>query len=246
MDIAVVTAVGPADVGLLSAVHSDLHGQVGVEWQWVVCLDGDASVEAPEELARDPRVTVVRTGVRSGPAAARNCAATAVSAPLLRNLDSDDLLGGPDTLQQTVQVFRDVPWAQFMAGPMIDVDESGHEATFGDPLPAGRIDPGVLFRHWEGNDRFGAVHPTSLCLRTDTFFRYGGYPALPGSEDTALLFHINRTEPGWFADFYVTRHWKHSASITASGWFNDPDNRAMRDEFVIRTATADIEGDETR
>jgi glycosyltransferase involved in cell wall biosynthesis len=223
--IGVITAVAAADSRFLPTLVDSLRAQTLTDWQLVIAEDG------PTESARswadvDPRISWLNSDLRTGPAEARNRAVARLDADLLRNLDADDWLADAGVLERTVEVFTHESVA-YAVGPVVDVLDDAR-VPFADLLPAGPIEPGVLYRGWLARGHRGLAHPTSLAMRTDVFRRYNGYPPLPSSEDTALLLQVSQHEPGWYLDRPVTFYRRRPDSITASAWHNDAAATAAR------------------
>lgn len=236
--IGVITAVVAADSHYLPSLVDSLLAQTLADWQLILAEDG------PTESARswadvDPRIVWLNSASRNGPAAARNLAAARLESDVWRNLDADDWLADGGVLERTVEVFASEPVA-YAVGPVVDVADDV-SIPFTDAIEPGPIAPGVLYRGWLDRGHRGLVHPTSLAMRTDVFHRYGGYPALPSSEDTAFLLQVSQREPGWYLDRPVTYYRKRLDSITASAAHTDTAATAARIAF-IRTACEAVTG----
>src|SRR4051794_4357529 len=92
--VSIVTPVHRPVPGYLAELHASLDGQVGVEWEWVIQIDGDASLMAkiPVAIRADSRVSVEANGRWLGQAATRNLALVRTSHRLLQTVDADDVL----------------------------------------------------------------------------------------------------------------------------------------------------------
>lgn len=227
--IGVITAVTAADSRYLVTLVDSLLAQTLTDWQLILAEDG------PTESARrwadvDPRIVWLNSATRAGPATARNLAATRLDAGLWRNLDADDWLADDGVLERTVEVFTDESIA-YAVGPVVDAADDVR-VPFADLLEPGPIQPGVLYRGWLDRGHRGLAHPTSLAMRTDVFRRFGGYPELPSSEDTALLLLVSQHETGWYLDRPVTFYRKRPDSMTASPRHTDPAETAARIAFI--------------
>src|ERR1043166_94815 len=78
----------------LTELHASLHAQREVEWEWVVQIDGDASLlgHVPEAIREDPRVALEANGRWLGQSVTRNLALVRTRHRLLQTVDADDLL----------------------------------------------------------------------------------------------------------------------------------------------------------
>lgn len=228
--IGVITAIGPGDSDYLPGLVDSLRGQAMADWQLILAEDGPTR-SAAQWAETDPRIDWINSATRNGPAATRNLASTRLRSAVWRNLDADDWLADDGVLERTLDVFARVD-ITYCVGPVVDVAEDGRRTTFHSSIPHGLVAPGLLYGAWLAGGQLGAVHPTSLALRTDVFRRYGGYPALPSSEDTALLLRVSQHERGWFLDRPVTLHRVRAGSVTASDGHTDAAGTARRHAFV--------------
>lgn len=238
-EISVLTALGPRDDGYVHQAYASIRLQAAVDWQWIVVVDGQFPTPELDAIESDDRLSITRLSRNQGPAAARNIGATLVNSPIIRNLDIDDEIATPSVLKRTVQIFKNHPKVMFSGGAMIDRIPDGSLRNFHERIPGGYIPPGYLYDFWIRSNRFGAVHPTSLSVRTKSFFEAGGYPALAASEDTALLFSLNRSRFGWFDNETVTIHSKRPDSITASDWYSSDPTKLARDLFVMKVGNSE-------
>ncbi|GCD96947.1 glycosyl transferase [Embleya hyalina] len=157
--------------------------------EWIVSYDG-ATIprELLEIVARveEPSLTGIRvmaTGRPSCAAVARTVALGQVTTPWLATLDADDvwLPGGLDALFTAVSN-DDAVW-----GAGLTVDLVGDRmVAFPDYLKPGRQARGAIY------DRYRELGFPPFCgaavvAETDAVHHVGGWPALPVSEDTALM-----------------------------------------------------------
>ena len=230
-DISVITACAPADASFLQDGFESLKVQVGVDWEWVIVEDGP-TIAAASVQDWDSRIRWSNTPHVAGPANARNLAITMATAPIIRNLDADDYVGGNSVLASTVLVFHEHSDVEYVVGPVVDLDESGQLTHHDEVLPSGRIEPGVLFRGWRDNGHVGVVHPTSLAARRGSVLARGGYPGLASSEDTALLLPLSQRATGYFMPTPVAVQRKRHGSITSTDWHNDLEAAQLRHAFI--------------
>jgi len=227
--ISVITAALAADIQFADRLRDSVLQQTGADWEWVVQEDGPTT--AWEALASDPRVKVGNHPTAIGPAAARNLAIARTSGDIVRNVDADDELTG-GVLAYTASVFRDHPEVDYLVGPIVDVLDDGAERQFAEVLDPGAISPGTLYQQWLQRAYFGAVHPTAMAARKSVIVKYGGYSALPVSEDTALLLALSQQTTGWFADRPLARHRKRAGSITSRSESMDGRAKELRHRFI--------------
>lgn len=235
--ISILMACAPSDAALAERAVASVLSQDLTDWELLICEDGPTTKTAG--IANlDERIVWSNTHIAAGPAVTRNLASTLASSPILRNLDADDQVADPGVLRATVDVFDSRPDVAYVVGPMIDLLEDGTQRSFPDVLEPGDIQPGVLYDGWERQHHFGLVHPTSMAIRTSIFHRYGGYPGLPSSEDTALLLPVSMLHTGYFMSRPVTLHAKRSGSITSLSWHLEEEAAVSRIEFIRRVCDA--------
>jgi cellulose synthase/poly-beta-1,6-N-acetylglucosamine synthase-like glycosyltransferase len=123
-----------ADDTLRASVESAL-GQTEPRLELIVVDDGSRT-PVSEVLAevRDPRLTVIRHRRNRGPSAARNTALAASRAPLVSQLDADDLWE-PDYLESVLLRFEDPGVGLVYANATILGHPTGHDSYIFDPSP---------------------------------------------------------------------------------------------------------------
>lgn len=197
--------------------------------EWLIQVD---SVEVPERLRTlehdTPWVKIEANGVQQGAAGTRNLALGRANGSWFRNLDDDDLLppGVLDELVRTVGICETRDLA-FFTGRLLDLLD-GELVEFPEVMPRGAVEPGVLFEAWRERGWLGVVHPTSLCARVDAALAVGGYAAVLGSEDTALLMALNAVFRGYHTDSVVLHYRKHPDQLTATSWATSPEYARKR------------------
>ena len=165
-------------------------------------------------------------GVQQGAAGTRNFALARARGEMFRNLDDDDRLSR-GALRAAAAVLAEHDHVAYVVGPALDL--VGQElVAFPEVLPPGLIEPMVLVDLWRARDHLGAVHPTTLCARRDVVLALGGYPAIAGSEDTALLMALSATVYGWQLDVPVLEYRRHDGQTLATSWAADPHTRSQR------------------
>jgi hypothetical protein len=164
----------------------------GWEWQWVVQEDGDTGVPLAA-LPRDRRISV-GTGPRVHHSIARTIALSRVEGVLVRVLDADDLL--PDgALKRDILALTSNPDAAWCVSPALDLMPDG-ELRPGPRDP----DPGPLPRGLLVDGERRGLLPvlgTTVCTYTALVHALGGWQALPGAEDVALMLAVEAVSDGW-------------------------------------------------
>ena len=213
--VSVITPVGPGSTRYLSEAYASLCDQVGVAWEWIVQFDGDASVPSPL-LPDDSRVRAQCTGLQVGAAATRNLALERCAGGLVFNLDADDVLAAPDVLARldsTLGASR----AAFAFGRVAGIDDPEEVDWPSSVLPLSDgevVEPGALEPLW----REIGVPPiagSSVLWDKRYLLAYGGWAALYGSEDTAVILAVAQRHPVVFADLVVLLYRRHDAQTTA-------------------------------
>ncbi|MGW4633304.1 glycosyltransferase family A protein [Nocardia sp. NPDC004415] len=215
VEIAVLTAVHAGYARYLPAAWRSLCAQTHTDWSWFVQVDGPRTPEIPAALigcgaTDDPRLRLAFNGTREGPGITRNVALGRITAPLIQNLDADDELE-PTALADLSAALATEPTAGFAVGPARDLLGSGELRPFPhDPAP-GILERGALLDAWITTpDTYRLpVHPAGILWRRDLLLTAGGWAALRGMEDTALLMSASALAPGIVIDTPTLRYRKH-------------------------------------
>jgi glycosyltransferase involved in cell wall biosynthesis len=165
----------------------------GWELEWCVQEDG-AAPGLRESLPIDPRIRYEASGEHHGIAATRNLALSRARGEIVRVLDQDDLLL-PFALREQLGAFQRNPEAAWVAGPAADLLPDGSTRTVAVDLPSGVIAPGTLVRSWSETGVF-PIHAAGVGLRTVVARAFGGWAALPRSEDISLLAAVSSVFAG--------------------------------------------------
>jgi glycosyltransferase involved in cell wall biosynthesis len=204
-----------ADATIAAAVASALAQSIG-DLEVIVADDASArpAAAALTEFGDDARLRIVRRPRNGGVSAARNSALAAARAPLVAQLDADDLWH-PDHLEHLVPCFADP--AVGLAYANVDIvgfagsDRWIAERAPGDGLPSWISDRSEhpvndLRRLYRGNP----IPAPAVVMRTSALRAIGGYPEWLGvGEEYYVYIRLSRAD--WrFA--YVDRrsatyHW---------------------------------------
>ncbi|WP_278263616.1 glycosyltransferase [Nocardia sp. AG03] len=215
VEIAVLTAVHAGYARYLPAAWQSLCAQTHTDWSWFVQADGLRTPEIPAALINcgatdDPRLHLAFNGTREGPAITRNVALGRIAAPLIQNLDADDELE-PNALTDLSAALEANPMAGFAVGRARDLLSSGELRFCPDDLPPGLIGRGELLEAWITlTDTYRLpVHPAGVMWRRDLLLAAGGWAAMRGMEDTALLMSASALAPAIVLDVPTLRYRKH-------------------------------------
>ncbi|MEU8927014.1 glycosyltransferase [Kitasatospora sp. NPDC048545] len=227
--ISVVTPVYEGGHHFLGEAYDSLRTQSlpdGWEWQWVVQEDGETGVPGAA-LPKDPRISY-GTGRRGGAAMARTMALARVTGTLVRPLDADDLLS-PDALRHGIDTLSAHPEIGWTVASAVDLLPDGTlRGSTIDP-PAGPLEPGIIAAGYRAGQF--PVMGTTVTTYTDLLHAVGGWPAVPASEDAALLVLLEAVSPGWFLSEPGEIYRKHPGQVTA---------QAAHWENAERTALASV------
>ncbi len=209
VEASVVIPVRNRERTITDAVRSALAQETEFAYN-VLVVDNhstDATTVLVTELARrDPRVELLVPARRD--LGIGGCWNEAVYSPhcgrYAVQLDSDDLYGGPDTLQRLVGELRSGR-AAAVIGSYTVVDEDLRE------IPPGLID----HREWtEENGRNNALRINGFgaprAFRTDILRRIGGFPNVSYGEDYAVCLRISRNYRigRIYESLYLCRRWR--------------------------------------
>ena len=236
----IVTAVHAEGGQYLPELYESIRAQSlpAASWEWLLQIDGDSCDWLPSGMAAgDPHVHIKCNAVHQGPAATRNLALSRARGRYVRNVDADDVITG-GALQAAIEIAESRPEIGYVTGPVVDLFADGHTESFADDLPSGLIEPGRLYDAWTRRGYRGIVHPTCICIRTELLLAMGGWTALAGSEDTALLMAVSTVSQGWQLDLPVLKYRRHANQTTAEEWFRNEQLRDQRHGFIERRVAA--------
>jgi glycosyltransferase involved in cell wall biosynthesis len=182
----------------LTAAYESILSQetpTGWTWEWVIQEDGTTG-EAAGMLPSDSRVKF-GVGRRGGVALTRNLAVARSTGSLLKNLDSDDVLGD-GVLARDIAVLSSDPTIGWTTSRVLDLLPDGSTVGFPDDPPEGRLEPGTVADFWRNHGYRLPVHPTTICIRRGLAVALGGWMGVPGSDDTGLLIAVSTIAAGYF------------------------------------------------
>ncbi|MFD5565883.1 glycosyltransferase family 2 protein [Kitasatospora griseola] len=212
--ISVVTPVYEGGHQFLGEAYQSLLAQElpdGWNWEWIVQEDGQTGVPGRMLPADDSRVSY-NTGRRGGAAMARTMALARVTGPMVRALDADDLL--PEgALRRGIEALLAHPTVGWAVSPAVDLLPDGTLRSSSLDPEAGPLAPGLIADSYRA-DRY-AVMGTTLTVYTELLHAVGGWPAVPASEDAALLLLLEAVAPGWMIAEPGEIYRKHNGQVTA-------------------------------
>ena len=199
--VSVLTPVHRPNGHYLSELHRSLDAQEGVDWEWLVQVDGGRSLlrRIPSAIRADPRVRTEVNGRWLGQAVTRNLALARVSRPLLQTVDADDLLL-PGALAATAAPFEREPLLGFAFGRTWELAADGRRLEAKNPYRPGPLAPGVLERDWERRGGSCSIVVGSAMWRTACVCAHGGWPAAVAGTDVLLLLAVSSVHPGRCVD----------------------------------------------
>ena len=197
-DVSILTAVYRPEPEHIRAAWESVRGQEGVEWEWVVQVDGsDEELAAwlPADVVSDPRVHAAANGRRFEVAVTRNLGLVRCGAGFIQHLDQDDVLM-PGALAAGLQALRADERLAFCFGEVSYL------------LPGGRIEPrpeykrlapglleaGEMTARWRAGEPYGFV-TNSLMWRKQYLYAYGGWAALSIWADNGIIFPVADRHP---------------------------------------------------
>lgn len=239
-----------ADATIGAAVRSALAQTIG-DIEVIVSDDGSTSpvADALRDVSGDERLRIVRRPRNGGVSAARNSALAVARAPLVAQLDADDLWH-PDHLEHLVPCFADA--AVGLAYANVDIvgfdraDRWIAERVPGDGLPSWISDRSThpvndLSRLYRGNP----IPAPAVVMRTSALRAVGGYPEWLGvGEEYYVYIRLRRAnwrfayvdrrsatynwpEPGRGATFNARRNAREEAKLFAVLAVSSRPNRAI-------------------
>ncbi|MFF8911559.1 glycosyltransferase family 2 protein [Streptomyces olivaceoviridis] len=229
--ISIITPVHRGGETYLTEAYNSLRDQTlpaGWEWEWVVQEDGQTGLLG-SVLPHDDRISV-GSGRKGGPAMARSMAMARVRGDLVRALDADDLLP-PGALERAITTLThhtDIAWC---VSACLDLLPDGTLRPGPHDPPAGRLADDVMLAGYQAQ-RFPVVG-TTMTAYTDLVQALGGWPAVPASEDVALLLLCEAVSQGWMIDEPGAIYRKHPAQSTAQPAHWDPVERAALDDVLL-------------
>jgi glycosyltransferase involved in cell wall biosynthesis len=241
--VSIVTPVHRPVPRHLSELYRSLDAQTEVEWEWLIQLDGDASLveQIPPALRDDARVSVEANGRWLGQAVTRNLALVRTNHRLLQTVDADDLLE-PGALAAGAGAMADNPDVAIVFGRTRNLLPSGELVEGKNLYRPGRIAPGALAGDWERRDGSCSIVVPSVMWRTAAVEAEGGWTASAAGEDVLLLLAVTTRHPALCLETYTYRYRQH-ADQTHRGALREqmrPRYRALARRMLAARAGAPV------
>ncbi|MCW3004510.1 MAG: GltA [Conexibacter sp.] len=194
--VSVLTPVKRPVAGYLTELHASLAAQEGVEWEWLIQLDGGRSGLrcVPEAIRADGRVALEANGRWFGQSTTRNLALIRARHPFLQTVDADDVLL-PGALAAGAAALAHEPDLGLVFGRTLDLTVDGRRVPGKNLYPPGRLAPGVLARDWERRDGSCSIIVASVMWRRLCIDAEGGWPASVAAPDVILLLAVDSRYP---------------------------------------------------
>lgn len=215
VSIVTPTRLRPERLGFLRQLHADLAAS-GVDYEWIVVVDGDHRRPAPAAVEADPRTRVVRIGRPVGAAAARNLALGLARARYVTSADDDDRLPH-DSLSTRLRAIS-AGGSGWVAGRLADLC-GGRSTPIESPLAPGLVAPGGVWRAWGCPCQRFPVGPTTLLVEADLLRSVGGWQGLPQAEDLGMTLSVTGRSPGIMLDQVVYLYRTHDEQMTRDAQF---------------------------
>lgn len=225
--VSVLTPVHRPVPRFLDELHRALDGQDGVEWEWVVQVDGGESAlrRIPAGMRRDGRVAVEANGRWFGQAVTRNLALVRAAHPLLQTVDADDLLL-PGALAAGAVALEQEPDLALVFGRTWEIGRHERRTPGKNLYPPGRLEAGVLPQDWESRGGSCSIVVASAMWRTSALDAQSGWPASIAGSDVILLLAVSQAHPARVLDSDTYLYRSHPDQIHRS-----PLRFAMRSHY---------------
>ncbi len=239
--VSVITPVLPANASYLLEAFASLLPERQPAWRWEIQVDGEATSAVPQSVRQHAQVRVEANGKWLGPAITRNRALARVETEYVVTLDADDLVepGGLAALVGALETNRE---AEFSWGEVFDFFPDGHseQSEWKSPYPLGLTERGTIENYWLSTGSDGMFY-TAMCWRTQTLFELGGWSALAGMEDTALVLAASHHFRGYHIPETVRRYRVHPHQATLSPTYAS--DRSLTRSWIWRACNARRERD---
>lgn len=219
-----LTPVYRPDRAFFLAAYESICRQGDLDWEWVLQFDGseeDMESWLPDEIRDDPRCRPAASG-KFGVAITRNLGILRCNAEFVQCCDYDDILL-PGAIAAGLETLRADSELAFCFGDAVDMlpDGTFKRRPAYKTLPVGRVEAGTI------SDWYLAGKPHRLIFgsvmwRPEFVFAYGGWTALPVSEDFGLSFAVVSRHPIAFIGSDTMHHRVHPGQFTER-----PDQRRL-------------------
>lgn len=232
--VSIITAVDPSRVDyfqqtIASVMEARKHSP---DFEWIVQVDGESAECAHDALAASAKIQANR--IHCGPGATRNFALERVTAMYVRNLDADDILM-PQALVDIEAFLYQYHFPVWLVSAVYDTEDGTTQIERSDFIHGPVIQAGELLRMWD--DMLIPVHPTTLCIQSDVARVFGGWMALPASEDTGLLMTVSSLFDGGYLSAPTVLYRRSPIQMSATeGWGKPGQTLEIRYALIRRRA----------
>jgi hypothetical protein len=160
------------------------------------------------------------------------------SGELVKVLDSDDQLTPGALARDIVRLATDleIGWT---TARVLDLLPDGSTQSWEHSDPAGgRIEKNFVLDYFTMHNYRLPVHPATLCIRRQLVLALGGWMALPGGEDTALLLAASVIRSGYFEFEPGLLYRKWPGQLTARPEWQNTDEWTARMQIIEARAHA--------
>jgi glycosyltransferase involved in cell wall biosynthesis len=230
--VSVITAAFEPDPRHLIAAYESLRGQEP-SWEWLVQFDGPDQA-LPPSIDGDPRIAVDHNATRVGAAISRNRALARSRARFVLSLDADDVLL-PDALRVLCRALGERDLAFAFGGSVELLPDGVVHSTPYDTFRPGLVPSGQVERAWEREDA-PAIRGGAVMWRREYLLAYGGWAALLGSEDTAVLLAASVRHPSVYVGRDVLMQRRHDGQLSETAAYREA--RALEWRFARERAAS--------
>lgn len=212
-NVSILTAAHEPDPQYLLDAYDALDSQ-GVDWQWVLQIDGDTTRQIPREIIADNRVDIAMNGEHLGVATTRNIGLLRCDYELAQNLDADDVLY-PNAIHDLANAIRPEGVAFAFGESHHFFADPGRNTEHWQPAPwePGTIKAGTIPRQWNETGRHH-VSLSATLWKTIYIHAYGGWGALRGMQDVYLMLAVSEDYDGAYVGKPVLRSRIHDSQNT--------------------------------
>jgi len=192
VDVSIMTAVHNTPADYLHECWASIRRQTLRRWELVLIDDGSTdagTIAAVDEIARDPRVRLVRLPENKGAAAARNAGLAECRADLVAVMDSDDVML-PERLRVQVDWMRSRPDVVVL-GAQIEAFVSGAGTIQFTTSHPETPNAKTVAEQQNGREVWFINHPAAV-YRKAAVLKIGGYPDYRVCQDLALWLRLLR------------------------------------------------------
>lgn len=215
VDVSVLTAVYNTRPKYLRECWDSLRRQTYRRWELLLIDDGSTeagTLEVVAEMARDPRVRLLRLPENQGAAAARNAGLAKCRADFVAIMDSDDV-ALPEWLEKQMAWITGRPGVAAVGVQIVLFDEDTGREMYRTRHPA-EVTRELIDQQRRGNGVWFINHPGAV-YRRQAVLAIGGYPAYSVGHDLGMWLRLFLSGARICnSDEILIRYRKHDRSLT--------------------------------